>query len=51
MSDETKRLIERNFHVRGAPRRGLLWAMTCFIVAYFPQVSHALTATAAAIFG
>ena len=51
MSDETKRMLERNFNVRGAGRRGLLWAMGCFILAYFPQVAHALTATSAAIFG
>lgn len=43
MSNETKRLLERNFHVDGAGRRGMLWLMTCVVVAYFPQVAHAIS--------
>ena len=51
MSDETKRLIERNFVVRGATRRGLAWTMACFIAAYFPQVMQVIARASTTVAG
>jgi hypothetical protein len=41
MSDKTKRELARNFLVNGALRRGLVWVMVCWVVAYFPQMAQA----------
>lgn len=41
MSDKTKRELARNFLMNGALRRGLVWVMVCWVVAYFPQMAQA----------
>lgn len=51
MSDETRRMLRRNFRVSGAGRRGIVYVSACFIVAYFPQVAHAVSSASAAIGG